>query len=258
MIRERAKAEGTEIFIMSNEAFSGHSKAFAPFLEELLKQDIEYHVIGYARNPRSWLPSAYVQWAIKDKTNDGPVQAYETKSRALVKWYKGLIEWSKSMGDRVDIRNYDLAEDIVLDFALASGIQLNLPDGRRYERGDDCEILLRALFNNRFVKPMLPMAYDRAVIGKSKEYPTIESRISRYFDYSATDSIIDDNREIFDYYKDHCEIDLLQNTPNTPLTPTTEQLRNRLLDYLTEITLEQAKRINHLEGQVKEIKALLK
>ncbi len=258
VIRERAQVEGTDIFIMSNEAFSGHSHALVPFVEEVVMQGIEVRAIGYARNPRSWLPSAYVQWGIRDKINEGPVQTYETKARVLVNWYKGLIDWSDCMGKLIEIRHYDAVGDIVIDFAQAAGIHLDVPERRSYERGDDSEILLRALFNNRFPQTVLPMFFDRAVIGKSQEYPTMEEAISRYFDYGATDRIIEENRELFVRFRDHCGIDLLQNAPDLPGNLSMEEFRNRLFDYLVEITLDQARRINHLEREVTDIKGLMK
>lgn len=229
----------------------------APFVKEVVDQGIDVQVIAYARNPRNWLPSAYVQWGIRHKHYEGPIQKYETLARVLVNWYRGLIEWSDSIGNILTIRHYDTVDDVVIDFSQAAGVELVSANQRKYERGDDTEILLRALFNNHFHQPVLPSTFNQTVAGKNNKYPTIEASISQFFDYDATDQIIKENKELFDHFRDRCGIDLLETMPILPKKPSAEELRNRMLDYLVEITISQAMRVNILEKEVVKIKTIL-
>jgi len=252
-LRRRAEEAGTETFILSNEAFSGNSGALQPFLGELGKE-IEVRAIGYARNPWSWLPSAYVQWGIRDKTGEGPVPGYEEKARQLVRWYKGLIEWDERISGILEVRNYDQAEDIVQDFAQAAGVDIVIPQKRVLERGEDGEILLRALFNNRFPKHVLPRLFDRAVMGGSQSVPTLDEALSKYFDYGSTTRIVEERQELFDQFRDRFGIDLTAQQAAPPARPDPGQMRDRLFDYMLEITLDQARRLQNLERQVKELR----
>ncbi|WEJ80458.1 hypothetical protein EQ718_16360 (plasmid) [Paracoccus versutus] len=61
MLRARSAA-GIQSFILSNEALSGKVGQMKPMINRLREAGIAVRVIGYARNPASWLPSAYVQW----------------------------------------------------------------------------------------------------------------------------------------------------------------------------------------------------
>lgn len=248
-----AKENQVDTFIISNEALSGKASVLEPFLNEIVKRGIEVKIIGYVRDPSSWLPSAYVQWGIRDKTEQGPVKSYDEMARILIHWYNGLLEWSNKMGDILDIRHYDTAGDIVQDFSQAAGIELTINSERTLERGEDCEILLRALFSTRFQQHVLPNLFNRAVIGNSKVYPVLEDSITKYFDYESTDQIIQDNHVLFEQYRERLGIDLLTNKSEPPKTPQPQDIRRRMLDYLIEITLDQARRINHLEKQVSEI-----
>lgn len=257
IIEKIALEEHVDTFIISNEAFSGQASVLKPFLDEVTKRGNEVRVIGYVRNPGSWLPSAYIQWGIRDKTQKGPVPSYEKMARILVNWYNGLIEWSNLMRDILDVRHYDAVGDIVTDFAQAAGLDLEIPADRMLERGEDCEILLRALFANRFPQQVLPSLFNRAVTGNSKSYPLLEESLVRYFDYQSTEQIINDNRALFERCKESLGIDLLADIPDLPRVPEIDDIRTRLIDYLVEISLDQARRITNLEREIAEIKTQL-
>ncbi|WGR66118.1 polysaccharide biosynthesis protein (plasmid) [Paracoccus pantotrophus] len=246
-------ASGVQSFILSNEALSGKVGQMKPMINRLREAGIVVRVIGYARNPVSWLPSAYVQWGVRDKVEPGPVQPYSVRARKLVHWYSGLLHWHRQMGDILEVRSYDKATDIVTDFVEAIGFELNTPEQRVLERGEDAEIVMRALFNNRFPKHVLPAVFDRAVLPTLDGIPKLEDVISASFDYSETDQIICEQAALFDEYMDAFGFDPRAVVKSPPAEPEITALRNRLFDVLLEVTLDQAQRIRRLEQRINKL-----
>jgi len=253
VLEEQSARSGATTFIMSNEALSGKAHALEPFITALRKR-MDVSVIGYVRNPSSWLPSAYTQWGIRDKTSEGAVQPFGEKARTLVKWYRGILEWNDVFPDLLQVRHYDTVPDVVTDFAQCTGLEINAPDIRVLERAEPSEVLLRALFNNRFPKKVLPAHFDRAVMGRIQNVTRLEDAINRYFNMEDTPQILAENNEMFEQYRDRFGIDLLASEVKRSESPDIESVRSRLLDYLVEITLEQARRLQAVERQLNELK----
>ena len=250
VLRGRAAAGGVDSFVLSNEAFSGNARAMQPMITRLREGGVAIRAIGYARHPAAWLPSAYVQWGVRDKVDPGPVQPYATKARKLVRWYSGLLEWHRLMGDILDVRAYDKADDIVADFAQAAGLALEPPGTRVLERGEDAEIVLRALFNSRFPKHVLPQAFDRAVLPGLDGVPRLEDMVERCFDYSETSAIIGEQAQLFERFATAFGFDPRDAGKTPPPAPEMSVLRDRLFDALLEISLDQAQRIRQLERRM--------
>lgn len=249
MFRARSES-GVETFILSNEALSGQAGKIKPLLDRLREAGITIRVVGYARHPAAWLPSAYVQWGIRDKVGSGPVQPYAVKARELVHWYSGLLHWHRQMPDILEVRSYDQTTDIVGDFMEAVGLDLKVPHKRVLERGEDAEIVMRALFNNRFPKHVLPAVFDQTVSRKLNSVPRLEDVIEKSFDYSETDLIISEEEALFNQFSDAFGFDVRAYPKSSPSKPEIGDLRNRLLDVLLEITLDQAQRIRRLEQRI--------
>lgn len=253
VLRARSAEKGVQTFVLSNEAFSGNARAMQPMIARLRETGVDLRAIGYARHPAAWLPSAYVQWGVRDKVDPGPVPPYAAKARKLVRWYAGLLEWHKLMGDILDVRAYDKAGDIVADFATAMGLALDVPGTRVLERGEDAEILLRALYNSRFQKHVLPQVFDRCVLPGIAAVPRLEDVVARCFDYSETEAIIADQAPLFDRYVEAFGFDPRATPKAPPPMPEMGALRDRLFDALLEITLDQAQRIRALERRVTQL-----
>lgn len=253
VLRDRAAAGGRHTFILSNEAFSGNARALKPMIDRLTELGVDLRAIGYARHPAAWLPSAYVQWGVRDKVDPGPVQPYAVKARKLVRWYGGLLEWHKLMGPILDVRPYDRASDIVGDMAAAMGLELDVPGTRVLERGEDAEIVLRALFNDRFPKHVLPAVFDRAVLPGLSGVPRLEDVVGRSFDYSETAAIIAEQADLFERFAAAFGFDPREAAKAPPPLPGLEPLRNRLVDALLEISLDQAQRIRRLERRLSQL-----
>ncbi|MFN8683781.1 polysaccharide biosynthesis protein (plasmid) [Paracoccus versutus] len=248
-------AGGIQSFIISNEALSGKAWQLKPMIDRLRERGISVRAIGYARDPAAWLPSAYVQWGVRDKVEPGPVQPYAVKARKLVHWYSGLLHWHRQLGDILEVRSYDAAADIVSDFSEAIGFEIDVPDKRVLERGEDAEIVLRALFNNRFAQHVLPAAFNQAVLPSLATVPKLEDVMKASFDYSETDLIVREQAALFDQFAATFGYDLRTFTNTPPTIPEISVLRNRLLDALLEVTLDQAQRIRRLERRINHLEA---
>lgn len=247
-----AETRGIHSFVLSNEAISGHAAALQAFLEPL-RDRVEIRVIGYVRNPHDWLPSAYVQWGVRDKTNTGPVLPYPEMAARLVHWYRGLLDWAERMPDLLEVRSYDAAPDVVQDFAAAAGIPLAPLGERVLERGEPGEIVLRALFNARFEPHTLPHVFNRMVLRDTRRPPRLEQVLAALFDYSATPEIVAAHGELFEQYRSRFGLDLLSEPKRPPAPPDPAALRERLVDYLLEVSLDQARRITHLENRLQRL-----
>ena len=253
VLRERETGNGTSIFVLSNEALSGRAAALKPLIDRLRGAGVDVRAIGYVRHPAAWLPSAHVQWSIRDKVEPGPILPYGVRARKLVTWYGGLIAWGRLLGDILDLRSYDRAEDIVADFAEASGLELEGRGERVLERGEDAEILMRALFNNRFPGHTLPQVFDRAIFRTSSEIPELEEMAGRCFDYSETADILAEHDAMFAEFAELFGFDPRDTPREPPPPPDMEHVRARILDYLTEILFRQALKIERLEARLAEL-----
>lgn len=249
-LQARAASQGIETFILSNEAFSGQAWAMRPMVDRLVAAGVDLMVIGYARDPAAWLPSAYVQWGVRDKVDPGPVLPYADKARKLVRWYNGLLGWHRLMAPVLHVRSYDAANDIVADFAEAAGLRLDPPGTRVLERGEDAEIVLRALYNSRFQKHVLPAAFDRAVLPGLADVPRLDTLLGRCFDYRETPAIVAEQAPLFDRFAEAFGFDPRAAGKDSPPMPDPDPLRNRLMDALLEITLDQARRLQRLERRL--------
>lgn len=249
-LNEHHFKDGDEVFILSNEALSGQSTSLTPFIATLTKS-IDVKIICYVRNPREWLPSAYAQWGIRDKVNKGPVQSYREKSQNLVRWYYGPLEWYERFPNLVTVLSYDEADDIVAHFGRQTHITLNPLAERVYERASNEELLLRALFNSQFEGKVLPSEFDKSVSSNLDAVPALTELVKEWFDYSGTECLLESHKELFYKYKELFNIDLL--TSKTPLKAQNsdpERMKERLLDMLLSITLDQARRLRALENRV--------
>lgn len=247
-----AERDGTETFIISNEGLFGHASAATPFMCAL-RALMDVSLVLYVRDPRAWLPSAYTQWGIRHKEQPGEVQPFEKRARKLVGQYGGVRIWREALADNLNVREHAKGLDVVQDFADVIGVPLNPPAERVLERAEDAEVLLRALFNNRFKDPVLPDRFSRVVLNNSKRPTTdIGEMIERCFDMSALDDVLDGAGDDLSYLSDTLGFDFA-TSGDTPSAPDADALRARLIDYLVEIMMQQSLRIQKLERQVKDL-----
>lgn len=240
----------TATFILSNEGLFGHASHLAPFFEALIGK-AEVLFVLYVRPPRDWLPSAFTQWSIHHKQQQGPIEPFRVRARQLVGQYHGVVSWFDGFGPHLMVRRYDKTTDIVADFSSALGLTLPPPGERSLERREPAEVVLRALFNSRFDAPTLPERFENQIFNSRRLSVTpLEEVMALCFDYEEMDEIIAERRGLFQGIAQRTGLDLLasEGAPSPP--PAADAVRERLIDYLIAITIEQSLRINRLERRV--------
>lgn len=247
-----AAKDGTETFILSNEGLFGHATDAAPLLTAL-QTHMDVSLVLYIRDPRAWLPSAYTQWGVRHKERPGEVQAFAERARVLIGQYGGVRLWREAFPGQLIAREHAKGLDVVQDFAEVIGVPLKPLGERVLERAEDAEILLRALFNNRFKEAVLPERFTRVVLNTAKRPATdINDMIERCFDMSELDNVLEGASDDLTYLKDAFGMDFEANG-DVPAMPDPAALRARMTDYLIEIMMQQSLRIQKLERQVKDL-----
>lgn len=245
---------GAERFILSNEGLYAGIRTILP-LVAALRQLFELRIIAYVRNPKEWLPSAYVQWEIFHKVYPGPIRPYAEVGRSLIETYSALLLWAAHNGEILTLRPFRKQENVVEDFATTLGLHLEIPQQRRLEKVDVPEGILRAVYNGRFQSDVLPHRFDQAIGDANlSSAPEISQLIADSFTYEATEQIISEKRYLFDEIREKTGLAILDEESATPRVPSEEQVRARLLEQLLYLSLNQADRIQALEALVAEIR----
>ncbi len=253
---ERAAKEGIETFIFSNERVYENGRKLEPFFNGLKAKGLAMSFVVYMRDPRSWLPSAYTQWAIRHKTNQGPVQGFATAARRLIGRYEEIRFWQEKFGDVLTVRPFEKGFDVVQDFAQTVGVTLPETNTRKLERGEPADLLLRAMLNTRFHDPVLPNRFHKVVTNSSRApVPSLREMSERCFNHEAMEEIIAEKRELFDDLRDSFGFDLLAGGAPASRQPDEAEIQRRVIDYLVEMSLDQAQRLIRLEQLVSKLKA---
>lgn len=238
-------------FILSNEGLFGHSAHLAPFFQALIAV-AQVRFIVYVRPPRDWLPSAFTQWSIYHKQQKGPIQPFHERARQLIGQYHGVSGWLDNFEPHLLIRRFDKTTDIVADFADALGLPLEPLQQRSLERSEPAEVVLRALYNGRFESPTLPERFDNQMFNTRRNAVTpLKQVMDLCFAYEEMDEIIGERRTLFDAIARRTGINLLDEggVASAP-PPAADAVRERLLDYVIAISIEQSLRINRLERRL--------
>ncbi|WP_172329781.1 hypothetical protein [Mangrovicoccus sp. HB161399] len=241
---------GNDRFIISNESIYGYPIQFSPFLAQL-KTLCDVKVIIYARDPYSWLPSAYNQWALYHKTMPGQIPTYREATKAMVATYSGLRAWAREHRDLIELRHFKRGMEVVSDFSDMLSLYLPPPEKNTLERKDPAENVLRAVFNGLHDGPVLPVEFDRVMAElELSGSPDLQTLSDDLFDYSNTEEIIDSQSVLFDQIAEIYGVDIRQDSRKAHRAPDVGELRNRMLEHLMLLSLTQAQRISELEQSV--------
>jgi hypothetical protein len=253
---DRAAKEGIETFIFSNEGVFEAGPQLDPFFRRLKAKGLSMSFVAYLRDPRDWLPSAYTQWAIRHKTNQGPVQDFPTAARRLIGQYEGVRFWHENHGADLTVRQFESGLDVVADFSQTVGLELPKSDIRSLERAEPADTLLRAMFNTRFPAQMLPNRFDRCVTNSSRApVPPLHEMAERCFRHEGADEILAEKRSLFEYIRDRIGFNFLDGNPKPSKMPDEGDLQRRVIDYLVEVAFDQAQRLERLERLVSELQS---
>ncbi|MCJ1903413.1 sulfotransferase domain-containing protein [Paracoccus versutus] len=247
------QASNCRKFIVSNESLWGRPVELEPFIRELLK-DIDVKIIAYVRDPKEWLPSAYTQWGIYDRLTKNSTRDYQNAVASFINWYNPVYEWHKRMGDIISIRKYTPRVDAVADFSKALGVDLKCEIQKVNERRKAADLLLRAIFNDRFQGRTPPRLFEEYMLDKNTKVHGLRRSLKRYFDYSSTQEAISQNGKVFDFIKSKYGISFDEGEKKSePLNE--NEVRNDVIDIMMEIMVSQSIRIRNLEAAVEEIRS---
>ncbi|MFN3210781.1 MAG: hypothetical protein ACE369_17615 [Roseovarius sp.] len=253
---DRATAEGQEAgaqtLIFSNEMLFNAGQHFQPFLD-VLAERFDLKILAYMRDPHQWLPSAFSQWGIRHKFNTGPLKPFSTLARDLIGQYDGVRFWAETYGDIFELRKHDTSVDVVQDFAAACGIEIDPGDARFLERSEPAETVMRAAFNARFEEEVLPHRFNRILSGKLSEAHSVDHLMEICFGQDGGAEIVAERAELFDYITKTFgpDFDFSSDTSRAKDGPDANAIRERLLEYLLELSIRQGHRITALENKLR-------
>ncbi|WP_299813058.1 hypothetical protein [uncultured Jannaschia sp.] len=243
----RHAAHGTATFVASREGIVEWD--LLPFVQRL-GDLMDVRCIVYLRPARPWLSSAYVQRALRNKSMPGPIPSFDEYVPELMGYYGRVKTWAETLGPGLLVREYR-SDDIVADFAEATGLELRGAERRIHSTSEDAEILLRTWFNSRFEAANGPAAFQDAVTPHGPlSAPRIDDMVARHLDHSSVDTHLANQSEMLDYFRETHGIDL--DPDSAPLKPGPDRaaLRDRMLDMLIELQMQNALRIFELEKQL--------
>ena len=255
ILARRAEEEGIDTFVYSNEAMFPAVRAVTPFVAAL-QERLDLQLVAYLRDPHGWLPSAYTQWGIRHKGHAGPVQPFAERARTLVEAYEDIRPWVEGFPDALTVRRFDRGTDVVADFAEVAGLSLPPPDRRHLERDEPVETMLRAEFNSLYPGEVLPDRFNRVVINTDRRrVPTVEQIADLCLRHDGLEEVVDEKRDLFEFVRETLGLDFLDDaTEELAEPPDSAALRSRVVDYLLQISLEQARRIHRLETMVEDLR----
>ncbi|MBN2631455.1 MAG: polysaccharide biosynthesis protein [Rhodobacteraceae bacterium] len=252
-LKNRQRTNGASRFLLSNESLLQQHRTIAPFFEYLSRQ-VCVRLIIYARDPRDWLPSAYNQWFVYHKTSIGPIPPFAKGGRQLLSMYEDLNTWQKILGAITTIRPFTKSTDVVADLAKILAVEMPVATQRVQERVEKSESFLRAIYNNRFPEMVLPERFDRAFqkIDLNKS-PALAEVLRENFKYDETDAVVAEQASLFAEIKERTGVDLLDGPSPLQETPDLEAIRQRIMEHVLYIVMQQADRIAKLEGTVRKL-----
>ncbi|OZB18030.1 MAG: hypothetical protein B7X55_05460 [Rhodobacterales bacterium 34-62-10] len=245
---------GTETFILSNESIFGNVSNLKFFIKEL-GQTVDLSLLAYVRNPYQWLPSAFTQWGLYHKTRPGPLKPFQERAQDLVETYSCLIPWIEGHGDKLTVRNHDTSIDVVADFSRVCGVDLKPLATRVLERSEPAEILLRAAFNDRHSGEVHPDRFNNLVMQNRQPVKRLTELSALCFEHDDLADIVTSKTPLFEDIRDRLgpDFDFLSKPSPAKAAPDQADLQRRLIDYLVEITFQQAERIKKLEIQMQDL-----
>lgn len=249
-----ARSSGAHTLIWCNESFfTRNEKTRAP-LKALMSDGVDVQFVAYVRRHDAWVRSAYVQWAIKHKTNRGPILSFqEWVRRRPPRFAPPLQSLVTEFPGRLSLRNLDAVKDAVRDFMVLLDIdEPTMPALRHNVTPSNVEILLRALFNTRVKDSILPKRFDRLVAPHADFSQTGDDYLRGLM---PTDEAL---RQVRVECADDREAinKLLQASAQEPiatdeLTPSsTDVNQSQLLFTLAQLVMFQTQRIDELEGAI--------
>lgn len=248
-----ARRDGIHTLIWSSESFFDRPDKAFPALRQSLAEGVDVQCLVYLRNHAQWSRSAYLQWGLRHKTMAGrvlPFKAYVGARRPV--FFNKVRRFTQAFPDRVIARNFDTCGDVVADFLGIAGLGgLSISPMRENTTAGDTELLLRALYNNGFKQPVLPVAYNKAIGRHLRLDRTPTGHLAGLLPTACDLELLRERTTA-----DRADVNALleaqgQASLGFDARPATLDVdRHRLLFVLVSLALQQAHQISALEAQL--------
>ncbi|MFV8422594.1 hypothetical protein [Vibrio parahaemolyticus] len=151
------QSQGVHKMVWSHEAIFLAYDSFAPVLRFIQQQGIEVILVTYVRNHVSWAISAYKQWGIKHKTNQGRILPFSTwAEQRYMALMPHINHWRNLAGKQSLLRNFDKCGSLLKDFASIIDVTLPIDDDVHNAAPNEVAMAMYANYNNQFDDEVLP------------------------------------------------------------------------------------------------------
>ena len=251
LLYKYADEDNKHKFVISNEQFFANFSCILPFFRELSKT-VDLEVLCFVRSPEHWLPSAYAQWGVVNKTYSGFVKSFDNFGADLLMRYKMIEKWADAFQENFKIVQISEAENSISVFESLADLRL-LNINRSNVRLEPEDILLRAIFNNAQTTPSNQKYFDRVIFGENGKMFSSVDAIQRCISTESIGSLIDSHSELFSRLNSRFSMDL------TAIELTKDGLKSavnskKLQSKMIEIILNCCERIFVLEEEVKSMR----
>ncbi len=158
---EVAKTPDGGTLVWSNEWMFGRHTRLLPVFKRLQDEGVDLRIVCYLRRHDRFAMSAYKQWAIKNKTNEGRILRFRDWAvQADTLFYPKIKPWVDEFGKQVMLYNYEEVGDIVAHFIKVAGMPaLSLAKDNISPRNE--MLALWGIFNNRLEAVVPPHLFER-------------------------------------------------------------------------------------------------
>lgn len=150
---ERLAARGMSRVIWSNEAFLVQNQRIIAILQRLVDSGVKLRIIAYVRRHDARARSAYVEFGLKSKRNEGGLRPFGewTKGHAI-RYAENLQIWEDAFPGALQLYNFDAAGDVGAHFCEVVGLE-GVTSVRANESPSDPLLAAWAVYNGSRAEP---------------------------------------------------------------------------------------------------------
>lgn len=180
----KLRQNGFSLAIWSNEWLATRGAHVYPALERLKESGTDVEVQCYVRRHDKWAQSAYLQWGIKDKSNEGPIRDFDAWLEVFGQrdflFSPSLHSWDDIFGSKLRVFNYDSAGDVVQHFLVANGISDVTPVTENVTP-DQILLAAQSVFNALKKRRVRPVEFGKIsrLVARSDENRTVLPPLDR-------------------------------------------------------------------------------
>lgn len=150
---ERLAARGINRVIWSNEAFLVQNQRIIPILQRLAADGVPIRVVAYVRRHDARARSAYVEFGLKSKRNEGGLRPFADWARDhAIRYADNLALWQAAFPGALRLYNFDAVGDVGAHFCAAVGLE-GIVSVRANESPSDPLLAAWAVYNGSRPEP---------------------------------------------------------------------------------------------------------